>query len=75
MIATDSFSVFLPLGELPNWLEYKSKGSILYFVVPTLVKQKIRGWSLCAIFARSFHDMNGFTIIYELKNYNKKITW
>uniref|UniRef100_A0A2N9II20 ADP-ribosyl cyclase/cyclic ADP-ribose hydrolase n=1 Tax=Fagus sylvatica TaxID=28930 RepID=A0A2N9II20_FAGSY len=63
LIALDSFSVFIPGVEFPDWFDYKSTGSILSFVVPPLVKQKIRGWFLCVIFASHFHDIHGFTVI------------
>ncbi|XP_075664754.1 disease resistance protein RML1A-like isoform X2 [Castanea sativa] len=77
LIATDSFSVFRPGGEFPNWFDalVVSKGSILSFVVPSLVKQEIRGWFLCAIFASSFHDIHGFTVSYKFKNRTKGIEW
>jgi hypothetical protein len=35
------------------------------------VKQKIRGWFLCAVFASRFHDIYGFTVICKFKNNTK----
>lgn len=49
--------------------------SILCFVVPPLVKQKIRGWLLCVVFATRFHDIHGFSIICKLKNNTKCLEW
>ena len=75
MIALDSFSVFIPGVEFPDWFDYKSTGSILSFVVPPLVKQKIRGWFLCVIFASRFHDIHGFTVICKFKNKTRDVHW
>ena len=75
MIATDSVSVFLPGGEFPDWFDYKSTGSILSFDVPPLVKQKIRGWFICVVFASCFHDIHGFTALCKFKNRTKGIEW
>ena len=77
MIATDSLIVFRPGGEFPDWFDalVVSKGSILSFVVPSLVKQEIREWFLCAVFASSFHDIHGFTVSYKFKNRTKGIEW
>nr|POE48282.1 hypothetical protein CFP56_49990 [Quercus suber] len=77
LIATDSFSVFRPGGEFLDWFDtlVVSKGSILSFVVPSLVKQEIRGWFLCAVFASNFHDIHGFTVSYKFKNKTKGINW
>uniref|UniRef100_A0A2N9GST1 C-JID domain-containing protein n=1 Tax=Fagus sylvatica TaxID=28930 RepID=A0A2N9GST1_FAGSY len=71
LIARDRFSVFLPGAEFPDWFDYKSTGSILSFVVTPLVKQKIRGWFLCAVFSSRFHDIYGFTVICKFKNNTK----
>jgi hypothetical protein len=35
------------------------------------VKQKIRGWFLCAVFASRFHDIYGFIVICKFKNNTK----
>ena len=75
MIATDSVSVFLPGGEFPDWFDYKSTGSILSFDVPPLVKQKIREWFICVVFASCFHDIHGFTALCKFKNRTKGIEW
>ncbi|KAK7844578.1 hypothetical protein CFP56_010718, partial [Quercus suber] len=77
LIATNSFSVFCPGGEFPDWFDalVVSKRSILSSVVPSLVKQEIRGWFLCAVFASSFHDIHGFTVSYKFKNRTKGIEW
>ena len=75
MIATESVSVFLPGGEFPDWFDYKSTGSILSFDVPPLVKQKIRGWFICVVFASCFHDIHGFTALCKFKNRTKGIEW
>ncbi|KAL4618338.1 hypothetical protein ACB092_06G003000 [Castanea dentata] len=75
IIAVGICSVFLPGGEFPDWFDYKSTGSILSFVVPPRKKQMIRGWFFCVVFASRFHEINGFTLFYELKNITKNITW
>ena len=77
MIATDSLIVFRPGGEFPDWFDalVVSKGSILSFAVPSLVRQEIRGWFLCAVFASSFHNIHGFTVSYKFKNRTKGIEW
>ncbi|XP_065627897.1 uncharacterized protein LOC136066859 [Quercus suber] len=76
-IAVDSFSFFCPGVEFLDWFDalVVSKGSILSFVVPSLVKQEIRGWFLCAVFASSFHDIHEFTVSYKFKNKTKGIDW
>ncbi|XP_075672170.1 disease resistance protein RPV1-like isoform X1 [Castanea sativa] len=75
IIALHICSVFLPGGEFPDWFDYESTGSILSFVVPPRKKQMIRGWFFCVVFASRFHEINGFTLLYELKNITKNITW
>ena len=77
MIATDSLIVFRPGGEFPDWFDalVVSKGSILSFAVPSLVRQEIRGWFLCAVFASSFHNIHGFDVCYKFKNRTKGIEW
>ena len=71
MIALDSFSVFLPGVQFPDWFDFQSTGSILSFVVPPLANQKIRGWFLCAVFVSRLHDIHGFTVICQFKNNTK----
>ena len=75
MIALDSFSVFLPGVQFPDWFDFQSTGSILSFVVPPLANQKIREWFLCAVFVSRFHDIHGFTVICQFKNNTKGIDW
>ena len=76
MIATVSISCFLSRGEIPEWFDNISTGSILSFVVePPPLNQEIRGWLLCVVFATRFHDIHGFDVICKFKNNTKGIEW
>ena len=76
MIATTSISCFLSRGEIPEWFDNISTGSILSFVVePPPLNQEIRGWLLCVVFATRFHDIHGFDVICKFKNNTKGIEW
>lgn len=76
MIATTSISCLLSRGEIPEWFDNISTGSILSFVVvPPSLKKEIRGWLLCVVFATRFHNIHGFELICKFKNNTKGIEW
>lgn len=72
------FSTFIPGYEVPSWFSNKSSGSSVSFIIPSLLKyHKIRGLTICIVYAHS--DDHGYSNFHEfyvkISNKSKDLEW